>query len=68
MKRNIIYMVGALLSSAILTFSCSEDDVPSYNEVSVDKTELLIKIENPNAEVNIIMVMVIIRFPLLMKI
>lgn len=54
MKRNIIYMVGALLSSAILTFSCSEDDVPSYNEVSVDKTELLIKIENPNAEVNII--------------
>lgn len=54
MKRNIIYMVGALLSSAILTFSCSEDNVPSYNDVSVDKTDLLIKIENPNAEVNII--------------
>lgn len=53
MKRNIIYMVGALLSSAILTFSCSDDDAPTYNELSVDKTELLIKIDNPTAEVNI---------------
>lgn len=53
MKRNIIYMVGALLSSAILTFSCSDDDVPSYSDLSVDKTDLFIKIENPTAEVNI---------------
>lgn len=53
MKRNIIYLVGALLSSAILTFSCSDDDVPSYSDLSVDKTDLFIKIENPTAEVNI---------------
>lgn len=53
MKRNILYMVGALLSSAILTFGCSEDDIPSYSDVSVDKNDLFIKIENPTAEVNI---------------
>lgn len=53
MKRNIIYMVGALLSSAILTFSCSDDNVPSYSNMSVDKNELFIKIENHTAEVNI---------------
>lgn len=53
MKRNIIYLVGALLSSAILTFSCADDDVPSYSDLSVDKNDLFIKIENPTAEVNI---------------
>lgn len=54
MKRNIIYLVGALLSSAILTFSCSDDDTPTYSDISVDKTDLFIKIENPTTEVNII--------------
>lgn len=53
MKKNLIYLAGALLSSAILTFSCSEDDIPSYSDVSVDKNDLFIKIENPTAEVNI---------------
>lgn len=54
MKKNITYMVGALLSSAILTFGCSED-IPSYCEMSVDKTEVFIQAdgENPVAEVNI---------------
>lgn len=54
MKRNIIYLVGALLSSAILTLSCSDDDTPTYSDISVDKTDLFIKIENPTTEVNII--------------
>lgn len=53
MKINIIHMVGALLSSAILTFSCADDDVPSYSEMTVDKNDLFIKIENHTAEVNI---------------
>lgn len=53
MKKNLIYLAGALLSSAILTFSCTEDDIPSYSDVSVDKNDLFIKIENPTAEVNI---------------
>lgn len=53
MKRNIIYLVGALLSSAILTLSCSDDDTPTYSDISVDKTDLFIKIENPTTEVNI---------------
>lgn len=53
MKRNIIYMVGALLSSAILTLSCSEDNIPSYSELTVDKNDLFIKIEKPIDEVNI---------------
>lgn len=51
MKRNIIYMVGALLSSAILTFGCSEDEIPSYSELTVDKNDLFIKIEKPTDEV-----------------
>lgn len=55
MKRNIIYMVGTLLSSAILTFSCSENDVPTYCEMAVDKTDIFIQAdgEHPTAEVNI---------------
>lgn len=53
MKRNMIYMVGALLSSAILTFGCSEDDIPSYSKITVDKNDLFIKIEKPTDEVNI---------------
>lgn len=53
MKRNMIYMVGALLSSAILTFGCSEDDIPSYSKITVDKNDLFIKIEKPIDEVNI---------------
>lgn len=55
MKRNIIYMVGALLSSAILTFSCSDDDAPTYSEMAVDKTDIFIQAdgEHPTAEVNI---------------
>lgn len=54
MKKNLIYLAGALLSSAILTFGCSED-IPSYSEMSVDKTEVFIQAdgENPVAEVNI---------------
>lgn len=52
MKRNIIYMVGALLSSAILAFSCS-DDIPSYSGLAVDKNDLFIKIENHTATINI---------------
>lgn len=55
MKRNIIYMVGALLSSAILTFSCSDDDAPTYSEMAVDKTDIFIQAdgEHPTAKVNI---------------
>ena len=55
MKRNIIYMVGALLSSAILTFSCSDDDAPTYSEMAVDKTDIFIQADGkpPTAEVNI---------------
>lgn len=53
MKRNRIYMVGALLSFAILTFGCSEEDIPSYSKIAVDKNDLFIKIEKPTDEVNI---------------
>lgn len=55
MKKNLIYMVGALLSSAILMFSCAEDNLPSYTELAVDKTDLFIQADgnNPTAEVNI---------------
>lgn len=55
MKKNLIYMVGALLSSTILTFGCSEDEVQSYREVTVDKNEIFIQAdgENPTAEVSI---------------
>lgn len=54
MKRNILHLAGALLSSAILMFSCSED-IPTYNELTVDKTEVFIQAdgENPTAIVNI---------------
>lgn len=53
MKKNLIYMAGALLSSAILTFGCSEDEVQSYREVTVDKNDVFIQAdgENPTAEV-----------------
>lgn len=54
MKKNIIYLAGALLSSAILTFGCSED-IPSYSELTIDKTEVFIQADgdNPFAEINI---------------
>ncbi|HJA56637.1 MAG TPA: Ig-like domain-containing protein [Candidatus Bacteroides intestinigallinarum] len=54
MKKNIIYLAGALLSSAILTFGCSED-IPSYNELTIDKTAVFIQADgdNPFAEINI---------------
>ncbi len=55
MRNKIIYMVGALLSSAILMFGCSNDDIPSYNELTIDKNEVFIKADSdtPTAEVNI---------------
>ena len=48
-------MAGALLSSAILALSCSED-IPSYSELTVDKNEVFIEADgnNPIAEVSII--------------
>jgi Bacterial Ig-like domain (group 2). len=54
MKKNIIYLAGALLSSAILTFGCSED-IPSYSELTIDKTEVFIQADGatPFAEINI---------------
>lgn len=54
MKRNILHLAGALLSSAILMFGCSED-IPTYSELTVDKTEVFIQAdgENPTAVVNI---------------
>lgn len=54
MKKNILYLAGALLSSAILMFGCSED-IPTYSELTVDKTEVFIQAdgENPTAIVNI---------------
>ena len=54
MKKNILHLVGALLSSAILMFGCSED-IPTYSELTVDKTEVFIQAdgENPTAIVNI---------------
>ncbi len=56
MKNNILYMVGALFSSAILAFGCSDDDVPSYSEITVDKNEVFIQADSdtPTAEVNIL--------------
>lgn len=55
MKRNIIYMVGTLLSSVILALGCSNDDVPTYSEMAVDRTDVFIQAdgEHPVAEVNI---------------
>ncbi len=54
MKINIAYLAGALLSSAILMFGCSED-IPSYSELTIDKAEVFIQADgdNPFAEVNI---------------
>lgn len=54
MKKNIAYMAGAFIGSAMLTFGCSED-LPSYSELTVDSNELFIQAdgENPFAEVNI---------------
>lgn len=54
MKTNITYLAGALLSTAILMFGCSED-LPSYSDLKVDKTEVFIQAdgENPTAVVNI---------------
>lgn len=54
MKKNIMNLAGALLSSAILMFGCSED-LPSYSDLKVDKTEVFIQAdgENPTAIVNI---------------
>lgn len=48
-------MAGALLSSAILALSCSED-VPSYSELTVDKNEVFIEADgnNPIVEVSIV--------------
>ena len=65
-------MVGALLSSAILTFSCSDDDAPTYSEMAVDKTDIFIQAdgEHPTAEclVQSITVAVVVPFfsPLIM--
>lgn len=55
MKNKITYLAGALLSSAILMFSCSDDSVPTYREIAVDKTEVSMKMgmENPTTEINI---------------
>lgn len=54
MKKNIINLAGALLGSTMLMFGCSED-LPSYSDLKVDKTEVFIKAdgENPTAIVNI---------------
>lgn len=54
MKRNILYLAGALLSSAILMLSCSED-IPAYSELTVSKTDVFIQADgqNPNETVNI---------------
>ncbi len=54
MKINIAYLAGALFSSAILMSGCSED-LPSYSDLKVDKTEVFIQAdgENPTAVVNI---------------
>lgn len=54
MKRNILYLTGALLSSAILTLSCSED-LPTYSELTVSKTDVFIQADgqNPKETVNI---------------
>ena len=54
MKINIAYLAGALLSSTILIFGCSED-LPSYSDLKVDKTEVFIQAdgENPTTVVNI---------------
>lgn len=56
MKINIIHMVGALLSSAILTFGCSEENAPTYSEMAVDKTDVFIQADGEphTAEINII--------------
>ncbi len=55
MRNKIIYMVGALLSSTILISGCSNDDIPSYSELTIDKNEVFIKVDSdtPTAEVNI---------------
>ena len=55
MKRNILHLVGALLSSAMITFGCSED-IPTYSELMVNETEVFIQAdgETPTAIVNII--------------
>ena len=42
MKRNILHLAGALLSSAIITFGCSEE-IPTYSELTVNKTEVFIQ-------------------------
>ncbi|WP_333697240.1 hypothetical protein [Bacteroides congonensis] len=54
MKRNILYLAGALISSAILMLSCSED-IPTYSELTVNKTDVFIQADgqNPNETVNI---------------
>lgn len=39
-------MVGALLSSTILLGSCSNDDLPTYSDIAVDKTEVIINLDS----------------------
>ena len=55
MKRNILHLAGALLSFAMITFGCSEE-IPTYSELTVNKTEVFIQAdgENPTAIVNVI--------------
>lgn len=54
MKKNLIYLAGAFISSAILTFGCSEE-LPTYTELAVDKTEVFIQADgnDPTARINI---------------
>ena len=39
-------MAGALLSSAILMGSCSEDELPTYSDMALDKTEITIDLNS----------------------
>lgn len=54
MKKNLLYLAGALLSSAILATGCTED-LPTYSEMAVDRTEIFIQADgdDPTALVNI---------------
>jgi hypothetical protein len=54
MKRNILYLGGALLSLAVLMSGCSEK-LPTYSELTVDKSEVFIQADGdtPTATVNI---------------
>lgn len=55
MKKNIQIMVGVCLSSSMLVWGCSED-LPSYSELKLDKTDVIIQAdgENPTAQISIV--------------